>query len=145
MEAGVERLRPVARPRRSPSSAWQFEATHHPAGTGGQVVANLLDMTLPQRFQLTFEDHIAIEWKFNRMTKREFLKHMREAWRKAGNPVRRGTRLPNLAFIKHAAIAIKQSLSLMENRQSSGRPMRERDIAAELSSSSFQHRLRLGR
>jgi hypothetical protein len=96
-----------------------------------RVVANLLDMTLPQRFQLTFEDHIAIDWKFNPMTKREFLRYMHEAWRKAGNPARRGTQLPNLAFIKHAAIAVKQSLSLIENRQSSGRPMRERDIAAE--------------
>jgi hypothetical protein len=35
-----------------------------------RIVANLADMTLPKRFRLAFEDHIAIEWKFNRMTKR---------------------------------------------------------------------------
>jgi hypothetical protein len=96
------------------------------------VVAELLDMTLPKRFRMTFEDHMRIEWKFNRMTKRELLKYMHEAWRKIGNPVRRGARLPGLAYIKHAATAFKQTLSLMETQDASGRPMSERDIAGEL-------------
>lgn len=96
------------------------------------VVAELLDMTLPKRFRMTFEDHVRIDWKFKRMTKRELLKYMHEAWRKIGKPVRRGARLPSLGYIKHAATAFKQTLSLMETQDATGRPMSDRDIAAEL-------------
>jgi hypothetical protein len=94
-----------------------------------QVVANLIDMALPKRFQLTFQDHIAIDLKYDRMTKRELHKYMRKAWLKAGKPVKRGARLTNLAYIKHAATVFSQTITLMNARSSAGRPMTERQIA----------------
>jgi hypothetical protein len=78
------------------------------------------------------------------MTKRELLKYMSEAWRTAGHfsfdqagnfgrkQVPRGARLPSLAYIKHILGTFKATITLINHRQSTGRPMSLSEIAAEL-------------
>jgi hypothetical protein len=113
-------------------------------GANARVMANLIDLKLPERFQLTLYDHMVIDRKYGRMTKRELLKYMSEAWRNAGHfafdqagdfrhkQVPRGARLPSLAYIKHMMGTFKATITLINYRQSSGRPMRLSEIADEL-------------
>jgi hypothetical protein len=113
-------------------------------GTNARVMANLIDLTLPERFRLTIDDHMKIDRKYLTMTKRELLKYMSEAWRSAGHfsfdqagnfgrkQVPRGARLPSLAYIKHILGTFKATVTLINHRQSSGRPMGLSEIADEL-------------
>ncbi len=76
------------------SAEWQTQDPTKRPGAVALVTFHMIDRGLPERFKATFADILALESNFARMTKRELLKHMYEAWRSAGHRVPRGKQLP---------------------------------------------------
>jgi hypothetical protein len=76
--------------------------------TSARVMADLIDITLPKRFQLTINDHMEIDRKYLSMTKCELLKYMSEAWRtQAISPlINRGVSDANKFPVAHACRAL---------------------------------------
>lgn len=57
---------------------------------GALLLAMSFDKGLPPRLRMSDIDIVAMQWRFERMTKRELLKLLHNEWRKVGRPKPRG-------------------------------------------------------
>ena len=101
-------------------------------GSLAWFLVHMIDSTLPLRFRLTTIDTIKFDRTYNRMTKRDMLKHMYKLWRSIGKPIPRGRRLPALHDTMPMINAIAGTAALAFKRDQAGNPMEVHEIAREM-------------